>query len=136
MQEVSEMKAKTFIELAALSANLYAISKETHLLEKLKDLSEQGRDKINDFMSETVVDEHGNEVPFTDRLLLKAKEAREELEAKIGEIVAAFYEKVNIAHTGKLTDLETRLEEITKTMALMEASIRHLENKDGADGTV
>ncbi len=28
------MKAKTFIELAALSANLYAISRETHLMKK------------------------------------------------------------------------------------------------------
>ena len=130
------MKAKTFIELAALSANLYAISKETHLLEKLKDLSEQGRDKINDFMSETIIDEHGNEIPFTDRLLLKAKEAREELEAKIGEMVTAFYEKVNIAHTDKLSDLETKLEETAKNLALAEARIHHLENKGGTNGAV
>ena len=128
------MKAKTFIELAALSANLYTISKETHLLDKLKDLSEQGRDKINDFMSETVVDEHGNEIPFTDRLLMKAKEAREELETRIGEIVAAFYEKVNIAHTDKITELEGRLDAVKKDLALAEARINQLESgtTDGA----
>lgn len=136
MPEVSRMKAKTFIELAALSANLYAISKETHLLEKLKDLSEQGRDKINDFMSEKIVDEHGNEVPFTDKLLLKAKEAREELEAKIGEMVAVFYEKVNIAHTDKLSELESKLQEMTRNLALAEARIHHLENKGKKDGAV
>ena len=129
MKEVSSMKAKTFIELAALSANLYAISKEAHLLEKLKDLSEQGRDKINEFMSEKIVDEHGNEVPFTEKLLMKAKEAREDLELKIGEAVAAFYEKVNIAHTDKLKELESKLEEITKNIALAEARLHQLERR-------
>ncbi|HLP53623.1 MAG TPA: hypothetical protein VK151_01270 [Fluviicola sp.] len=130
------MKAKTFIELAALSANLYAISKEAHLLEKLKDLSEQGRDKINEFMSEKIVDEHGNEVPFTEKLLMKAKEAREDLELKIGEAVAAFYEKVNIAHTDKLKELESKLEEITKNIALAEARLHQLESKGTPDGAV
>ena len=48
--KLNTMKAKTFLELVALSANLYAISKETHLMDKIKDMSEQGKDKINDFM--------------------------------------------------------------------------------------
>lgn len=130
------MKAKTFIELAALSANLYAISKETHLVEKLKHFSEQGRDKINDFMKETIVDENGNEMPFTDKLLLKAREAREELEAKIGEMVAAFYEKVNIAHTDKLRELEATIGQLTKDLALAEARINRMESQDRTDGTV
>ncbi|MES2555747.1 MAG: hypothetical protein V4604_06340 [Bacteroidota bacterium] len=130
------MKAKTFIELAALSANLYTISKETHLLEKLKDLSEQGRDKINDFMAETIVDEHGNEVPFTEKLLLKAKEAKQELEAKIEEMIAAFCEKVNIVHTDKLNDLENKLEETNTLLSLAEARIRHLEHSERIDGDI
>ena len=130
------MKAKTLIELAALSANLYAISRETHLMEKLKDLSEQGRDKLNEFMSEKSVDEHGNEIPFSERLLLKAKEAREELEIRIGEMVTAFYETVNIAQTDKLKELENKLDEISKNLALAEARINHLENKGGTDGAV
>lgn len=131
MSEVSRMKAKTFIELAALSANLYAISKETHLLEKLKDLSEKGKNNINDFMSEKIVDENGNEVPFTEKLLLKAKEAQEELETKIGEMIAAFYEKVNIAHTDKLKSLEDQLEEVNRNLALAEARINQLESNKG-----
>ncbi len=130
------MKAKTFIELAALSANLYAISKETHLLEKLKKLSEEGKDKINEFMSETVLDENGNEVPFTDRLLMKAKEAREELESKIGEMIKVFYEKANIAHTEQLKDLENKLEELNKNLALAEAKIHQLQNKDETNGPI
>jgi len=124
------MKAKTFLELAALSASLYTISKETQLLDKLKDLSAQGRDKINEFMAEKILDEDGNEVPFTEKLLLKAKEAREELETKINERITAFYEKVNISHTEKMSDLEERLEEMNKTLAAMEARIlANQENK-------
>lgn len=123
------MKAKTFIELAALSANLYAISRETHLMEKLKELSEQSRDKLNEFMSEKSVDENGNEIPFTERVRLKAKEVQEEMEEKIREMVATFYQKVNITHTDKLVELERKLEEVNKNLALAEARINQLEDK-------
>ena len=129
MAEVSNMKAKTFIELAALSANLYAISRETHLMDKLKELSEQGRDKINEFMSEKSVDENGNEIPFTERVRLKAKEVQEEMEEKMHAMIAAFYEKVSIAHTDKLVELERKLEEVNKILARAEARINQLEGK-------
>jgi hypothetical protein len=129
MAEVSKMKVKTFIELAALSANLYAISRETHLMEKLKELSEQSRDKLNEFMSEKSVDENGNEIPFTERVRLRAKEVQEEMEEKIHEMVATFYQKVNIAHTDKLLELERKLEDVNKNLALAEARINQLEDK-------
>jgi polyhydroxyalkanoate synthesis regulator phasin len=124
------MKAKTFLELVALSANLYSISKETHLMDKLKDLSEDGKDKINSFMSEKVLDENGNEIEFMDRLMLKAQEAKDELEQKIGEMVATFYEKVNIAHVDKIKELEEKIELIKRELALAEARISHLESKE------
>lgn len=123
------MKAKTFLELVTLSANIYAISKETHLLDRLKDLSEEGMDKINEFMKEKVLDENGNEVEFIDRLLMKAHEAKAELDKKIYEGVAVFYEKVNIAHTDKIKELEERFDQLSKDLALAEARINHLENK-------
>jgi polyhydroxyalkanoate synthesis regulator phasin len=123
------MKAKTFLELVTLSANLYAISKETHLLDKVKELSEEGIDKINEFMKEKVLDENGNEVEFTERLLMKAREAREELERKIGEAVAVMYEKMNIAHTDKIKELEARIDQLNKALALAEARLNHLESK-------
>ena len=123
------MKAKTLLELVTLSSTLYTISQETHLMEKLTAVSEQGKDTINDFISEKVLDEHGNEVQFLDKLVLKAHEAKEDLEVKIGEMVAAFYEKVNIAHTDQLKGLELKVEELEKALALAEARINHLEQK-------
>jgi polyhydroxyalkanoate synthesis regulator phasin len=124
------MKAKTFLELVTLSSTLYTISKETHLMDKLANLSEQGKDKINDFMKETVTDENGNELEFMDKLMLKAEQAKDELEAKIGEMVAAFYEKVNIAHTDQVQSLESRIDQLSKDLALAEARINHLEKKE------
>lgn len=121
------MKAKTFLELVSLSTTLYTISKETHLMEKLAAVSEQGKDKINEFMKERMVDENGNEVEFLDKLLIKANEAKEELEVKIGEMVEAFYEKVNIAHVEQVKGLEARIDQLSKDLALAEARINHLE---------
>lgn len=123
------MKAKTFLELVTLSSTLYTISKETHLMEKLAAMSEQGKDKINEFMKESIVDENGTEMEFMDKLVLKAHQAKEELEAKIGEMVVTFYEKVNIAHTNQISGLEERIEQLSKDLALAEARINHLEKK-------
>ena len=124
------MKAKTLLELVTLSSSLYTISKETHLMEKLTALSEQGKDKINDFMKESLVDADGNEIEFMDKLVLKAHQVKEELEAKIGEVVASFYEKVNIAHKDQLKGLELRMDQLSRDLALAEARINHLENKE------
>jgi hypothetical protein len=124
------MKAKTLLELVTLSSSLYTISKETHLMEKLTALSEQGKDKINDFMKESLVDADGNEIEFMDKLVLKAHQVKEELEAKIGEVVATFYAKVNIAHTDQLKGLELRMDQLSRDLALAEARINHLENKE------
>ena len=124
------MKAKTLLELVTLSSSLYTISKETHLMEKLTALSEQFKDKINDFMKESLVDADGNEIEFMDKLVLKAHQVKEELEAKIGEVVASFYEKVNIAHTDQLKGLELRMDQLSRDLALAEARINHLENKE------
>lgn len=123
------MKAKTLLELATLSASLYTISKETHLMDKLASLTEQGKDKLNSFMKESAVDENGNEIEFFDRLVLKAHQAKDELETKIGEMVTVFYEKVNIAHTDQIKGMELKLDELSKALSLAEARINHLENK-------
>lgn len=123
------MKAKSFLELATLSAALYNISKETHLMEKLSTLSEKGKDKLNEFMKDPVLDENGNEMEFMDKMAHKAKEVKDDLETKIGEMVATFYEKINVAHTDKINDLQLKIEQMSKDLALAEARLNHLEIK-------
>jgi polyhydroxyalkanoate synthesis regulator phasin len=124
------MKAKTFLELISLSTTIYTISKQTDLLEKIGDLTDQGKEKLNDFMKEKMVDEQGNEIEFVDKLVLKIQEAKKDLEDKIGEVVASFYEKINIVHTDQLKAMEERLDQLTKSLALAEARINHLESKE------
>ncbi len=121
------MKAKTFLELASLSTALYTISKDTKLMEKLESLSESGKEKINNFMKDVVVDENGKEMEFLDRLAQKAKETKEDLESKIGEMAATFYAKINVAHTDKIILLQSKLDQMQKDISLIEAKINQLE---------
>lgn len=121
------MKAKTLIELMTLSSNLYMLSKDEELMQKLKDMTEKGKDRINKAMSEPAVDEDGNQIEFLDRLIMKAGQAKEELEAKIEEVVAQFYKKVNIAHIDEIRALNEKLEQSDKTIALLEARLNRLE---------
>lgn len=123
------MKAKTILELATLSASLYTISKNTQLIEKMRQLAEEGKDKVNAFMKEHQVDEDGNEVEFVDKLLQKATELREDLEQKISQVIAELYEKLNIAHTDQIGQLEEKISMLSKDLALAEARIKHLESK-------
>lgn len=122
------MKARTLVDLVTLSSVLYTISKETHLMEKLSDLSEQGKEKLNAFMKEQQLDEEGKEMQFFDRLMHKAQEAKEELDQKIAEMMEGFYTKIKVAHTNQIEELTREIEQLKKEMALAEARINHLEN--------
>jgi polyhydroxyalkanoate synthesis regulator phasin len=121
------MKAKTFLELASLSTALYTISKDTKLMDKLESLSESGKEKINHFMKDVVLDENGKEIEFLDRLALKAQETKEDLETKIGEMATAFYAKINVAHTDKILLLQRKIDQLEKDVSLLEARINHAE---------
>ena len=121
------MKAKTFLELASLSTALYTISKDQKLMEKLEALSETGKEKINHFMKDVVIDENGKEMEFLDRLALKAQETKDDLETKIGEMAAAFYAKINVAHTDKILLLQSKLDQLQKDVSLVEARLNQLE---------
>ena len=123
------MKTKTMIELLTLASSLYYVAKDTHLMEKLGDLSSKGKESINEFISGTQLDENGNELEFMDKLVLKTKQAREELEEMIEEMVVKFYKKVHIAHTDEILALNEKLEKMDQKIALLEARLNHLEPK-------
>lgn len=121
------MKTKTLLELLTLGSSLYFMAKDAHLLEKLNELSSRGKESINGFASDTQLDENGNELEFMDKLLLKAREAKEELEEMIEERVVKFYKKVHIAHTDEILALNERLEKLDRKVALLEARLNRLE---------
>lgn len=123
------MKARTLVELLTLSSNLYMLSKDKEMMEKLHNMTEKGKDKINSWMSSSTRDENGDEVEFLQKIALKAHELKEEFEAKIKESVADFYEKVNIAHTDEIRRLEGKISDLSKEVALLEARLNRYENE-------
>lgn len=121
------MRTKTFLELLTLSSNMYLIAKDTNALEKIHEYSEKSKDKINAFVKEKITDSEGNELEFVDKMVLKMHEAKEELEKKIESVVATMYEKMNIAHTDQIKNLEEKMEALTKELNLANSRIKKLE---------
>lgn len=123
------MKTKSIVELLTLASSLYYITKDTQLIDKINELSSKGKDNVNEFFSDTQFDENGNELEFWDKLTLKAKQAKEELEGMIDEKVIKFYKKVNIAHTDEVLALNEKLEKLDRKVALLEARLNRLYSK-------
>jgi len=122
------MKTKTILELLTLSSSLYFIARDTHLLDKINALSEKGIDNLNKVMSESQLDENGNELEFVDKIILKTHQLKEELDEKIEELVVNFYKKINVAHLDEIKALNMKLEKLEATVALLEARLNKLES--------
>ena len=121
------MKTKTILELLTLSASLYHFAKDTELLEKISNMSEKGKEGINELVSHPILDENGNEMEFIDKIIFKTAELKKEVEEKIEQLVLEFYQKVNIAHTDQITALISQLEKSNRAIALLEARLNKLE---------
>ncbi|TPV35592.1 hypothetical protein FJ651_01395 [Paucihalobacter ruber] len=123
------MRTKTIIELLTLSSSLYVLAREHNLFEKIGEMSEKGKEHFNKLAKEDIIDSEGNEVEFIDKFILKANQAKEELEEKIEELIVKFYKKINIAHTDEIAALNIKLEKSENKIALLEARLNHLEAK-------
>lgn len=122
------MKPKTILELLTLSSSLYYIARDTHLLDKINELSEKSKDNINKVMGESQLDENGNELEFVDKIILKSHELKEELDEKIEELITKFYKKINVAHLDEIKALNIKLEKLEAYVALLEARLNKIES--------
>lgn len=123
------MKTKTILELLTISAGIYHFAKDTQLLERIANLSEKGKAGLNELVSETMLDEDGNEMEFVDKIMAKTAKLKEEFEDKVQELVVAFYKKAHIAHADQIKALTHQLEQSNKDIALLEARLNKLETK-------
>jgi hypothetical protein len=121
------MKNKSIIELLTLSSSLYILARDTELLDRIKELSEKGIDKINKIVSESKLDKNGNELTFADKVILKTHELKEELNQNLEELVVKFYKKINVAHLEEINALNEKLEKSDMAIALLEARLNKLE---------
>ncbi|MBT8305192.1 MAG: hypothetical protein KJP09_12030 [Bacteroidia bacterium] len=124
------MKTKTLIELITLSSSIYYLAKDTHLLDRISELTEKGKEGINKVASESSIDENGNERELIDKIIQKTAQAKEELEQKIEELVVKFYKKINVAHLDEINALNEQLEKSDMKIALLEARLNKLERKE------
>lgn len=123
------MRTKTIIELLTLSSSLFVLAKEYNLFDRIGELTEEGKAKFNKIADDNLLDEDGNEIKLVDKFILKANQAKEELEEKIEELIVKFYKKINVAHTDEITALHLKLEKSEDKIALLEARLNHLEAK-------
>ncbi|GAA4269960.1 hypothetical protein [Hyunsoonleella aestuarii] len=121
------MKTKTILELLTLSSSIYYLAKDTKFLDKITEFSEKGKDNFNNIMSESQLDENGNELEFADKIILKTHELKEELNDKIQELIVKFYNKINVAHLDEIKYLNEKIEKLDATVALLEARLNKIE---------
>jgi polyhydroxyalkanoate synthesis regulator phasin len=121
------MRAKTLIQLLSLSTSLYTISKDEELMGKISNFTKKGKDKLNDLYDDfTEDDEH----TLTEKIMQKAIEAKAELDKKIEETAIKVYDKLHIAHTNEITNLQVQLEALKKELVRAEARIVSLETAE------
>jgi BMFP domain-containing protein YqiC len=123
------MKTKTLIELITLSSSLYVLARDTHLMDKLGEWTEDKAKDVNEIASESILDEDGHELQLIDKIKLKAEQVKIELETKIEDVVSKVYKKINIAHLDEIKALNEKLEQADANIALMEARLNKLEIK-------
>lgn len=121
------MKTKTILELLTLSSSIYYLAKDTKFLDKISEFSEKGKENLNNIMSESHLDENGNELEFADKIILKTHELKEELNDEIEELIVKFYKKINVAHLDEIKALNEKLEKLDATVALLEARLNIIE---------
>ncbi len=120
------MKAKTILELMTLSTNLYMITKDEKLMNKISEMGAKGKEKLDDLIEGL---EGDDEQKLSEKIMEKAIQAKEELEHRIGEVVVKLYDKMNIAHTAQVEKLTKQIDSLKDELVLAEARIIKLESQ-------
>ncbi len=112
------MRAKTMIELLTLSTNLYLIAKDKETMENITQLVNKGKEKWDEAMKPS---EDGEETDLMQKIIVKAKEAKQELDEKMEEIAVKVYAKMHIAHADDVKELEQKITQLEKQISLLQA---------------
>jgi polyhydroxyalkanoate synthesis regulator phasin len=105
------MKARTLVELAAISA-------------------EKGKEKINAFVKEKSVDENGKEMDFLEKLASRIETSRHDMEERVGELVRSSYDRMHIVHKDEIEKISHQLETLKKELAIVHTKLNKQEKKE------
>jgi polyhydroxyalkanoate synthesis regulator phasin len=122
------MKAKSIIELLTLSTNLYMISKDEEFIETLSEMLKKGKKKAEDILDNFSDTGAEDEDKLIKKLLIKAQDAREQLERKMDDTAVFVYRKMHIAYAADVEKLAQELECLKQKLTLAEARIANMES--------
>ncbi len=97
------------IELLGLGTNLYLVSRDKDLVAQLSKFAKSTKDTLHEMAEKAKQDD---EEGLMYQLLLKIKEAEQDIEKKIGEMAEKVYEKLQLAHISEVRKLRGELEEL------------------------
>jgi hypothetical protein len=124
------MKARRMIELVSLSTTLYALSKETKLMEKLSEYTADAKNRMNAFVKKKMKNDQGEEMEFTDKLQVKFNETKLDIEKKMDTALHSFYNKVNVVHRDEINQLNEELAKLQAELINLRAKeVTPLEKK-------
>lgn len=119
------MRVKTLLELLSISSSVYMISKDEEFFNRLGKMVEKGKDKISDLTEEFTG--AAEEDQLLNKLIEKAKQAKEEFDHKMEEVAKKVYDKMSIAHTDQVEALQLDIAKLKKELATAESRIVALE---------
>ena len=120
------MKANTLLGLFALSTNLYALSKDKELMDKLTAMAENGKHKWDE------IAEEWNEQDVSSligSLSKKAEEAKVEFEQRTEQLADQLYKKLKIAHASELHEVKEQVEILNRAVYAAQQKIQLLEDQ-------
>jgi len=107
------MKAKTIVELAALTSSFYSITKDKEMREDIVAMIMKGKETFSKtFSSLSDKDEAESIELIIGKLFMKAQQIKEEVEHKIEEVAEKVYHKMHIANIHEIENLQKQIQEL------------------------
>jgi len=114
------MKTRTLIELMTLGTNLYLVSQDKEMMEKLSNFVKDGKQKFEDFIQPEDGAED-DEMTMFQKLTEKAKEVEKQLEKRLEEAAVVIYQKLHIAHVNDIESLQNQINELKEELAALKS---------------
>ena len=115
------MRGKTLVDWLNLSANIYLISRDEKLREKMNRVYSKLKDTVEQYTKDDNADPLEN-------LKERIKEAGEYTEDQIDSLLKKIYEKVHLVHEERMKKIEDQISEIRREMSLIEAKLVAMES--------
>lgn len=104
------MKIKHMLRLLSLGTNLYLISQDKELMDKLTKLARAGKEKYDEFFHSDEDDEE--EEDLLAHLAQAAGEIKERMNREMEAIARKTYDALHIAHADEIEKLRNEIEQL------------------------